>query len=841
MITSLQAACRQAFLPRLSNVCRWNTQTFNAIGRVGIRQASMGPTVHRVKGVGKSGLSVNAFKGVSVAALGLGLAFSRCPTVQCDSLPTNSPAGSAPRALNELPPPPESTVSAYQLGFGTVAGLCAGVFVKKGAKAAAWLLGGVFVLLQRKRRTLLNFLLTFIRFIFIIMGRRAKNKQGAPDASELENLISSKKLGKRKANDEENERPAKKAKDSSLKKALKKDKPSKKGEKKAASSKSQKKKKDAGSEDGWEDVDDNYAGGSDDEGLIGNLDDLDDEFGDEDEIIRGPVQELTFSDEDEDEVPSKLRSKKSKQADRPTKIIPTGSSSSSDDSDEDEDDDHITMANMEAKSKALDAAAAEEAKLDAEELRAAANEDADDFDMDVDSDEGQGDEDEEPFHLPTSEEREQEKSAGGPDLQVLQRRMRECVRVLGKFRKRAEAGRSRSEYTEQLIADIGNYYGYNEYLTEKLFLLFPVAEAIEFFEANETARPVTIRTNTLRTRRRDLAQTLVNRGVNLEPIGKWTNVGLQVFESSVPIGATPEYLAGHYMLQAASSFLPVIALSPQPNERVLDMASAPGGKTTHMAALMQNTGVIFANDANKVRTKSLTANIHRLGCKNVVVCSYDGREFPKVMGGFDRILLDAPCSGTGVISKDSSVKVNKSERDFTLLSHLQKQLILCAIDSINPDSKTGGYFVYSTCSVTVEENEGVVDYALKKRPNVKLIDTGLSFGREGFTQYRGKTFHPSVNLTRRFYPHVHNMDGFFVAKFKVERRSKVPAAQKEAELDTSVTAETVNGTTTISESVEFDDAEDQKYIEDGKRRRLRAKGLRPEPRKEASAALSMKE
>ena len=113
------------------------------------------------------------------------------------------------------------------------------------------------------------------------------------------------------------------------------------------------------------------------------------------------------------------------------------------------------------------------------------------------------------------------------------------------------------------------------------------------------------------------------------------------------------------MLQAASSFLPVIALAPQPHERVLDMASAPGGKTTHIAALLQNTGVVFANDSNKARVKSLTANVHRLGCKNVVVCSYDGREFPKVIGGFDRVLLDAPCSGTGVISKDASVKTNK--------------------------------------------------------------------------------------------------------------------------------------------------------------------------------------
>lgn len=387
-------------------------------------------------------------------------------------------------------------------------------------------------------------------------------------------------------------------------------------------------------------------------------------------------------------------------------------------------------------------------------------------------------------------------------------------------------GKSRSDHMLQLQHDIATYFGYNTFLVGKLMKLFAADEALAFFESNESPRPVTIRANTLRTRRRDLAQALINRGVTLEPIGKWSKVGLQVFESPVPIGATPEYLAGHYMLQAASSFLPVIALAPQPNERVLDMASAPGGKTTYISALLQNTGIVFANDSNKARTKSLTANVHRMGCKNVVVCNYDAREFPKVMGGFDRVLLDAPCSGTGVISKDASVKVNKTERDFQLLAHLQKQLILCAIDSVNPNSSTGGYVVYSTCSVTVDENESVVDYALRKRPNVKLVETGLDFGVHGFKSFEGKNFHSSVSLTRRFYPHKHNMDGFFVAKFKVEPRKKLTKAPVAEEDDSPQMIINEEGEIVPEETAKFDAAEDEELIRESKRKALKKKGIK---------------
>ncbi|KAI1388376.1 NOL1/NOP2/sun family putative RNA met [Hypoxylon trugodes] len=502
----------------------------------------------------------------------------------------------------------------------------------------------------------------------------------------------------------------------------------------------------------------------------------------------------------------------------------------SEDEDDSDAEEKLTAANIVGLSRKLDEQIAQEEAEAQAELEEAA------LQTNIERPHVLGDEEEDDLALKT-------KALLAPDLQLLRTRITDTIRVLDDFANLAEEGRSRAEYTSQLLKDICAYYGYSEYLAEKLMNLFPPKEAFAFFEANETARPVVIRTNTLRTHRRDLAQALINRGVTLEPVGKWSKVGLQIFESNVPLGATPEYLAGHYILQAASSFLPVMALAPQEGERALDMAAAPGGKTTHMAAMMKNTGCIFANDPSKSRAKGLIGNIHRLGARNVVVCNYDAREFPRVMGGFDRVLLDAPCSGTGVIAKDPSVKTNKDEKDFMVLPHTQKQLLLAAIDSVNHASKTGGFLVYSTCSVTVEENEQVVQYALNKRPNIKLVSTDLPFGKEGFTSYMGKKFDPSLRLTRRYYPHTYNVDGFYVAKFqkigptppnlikdhKPVQGASVPQADDEV-IDKTPIAADEDVPEELREKDDFggfDEEEDEKYIERAKKNAMRRRGLDP--------------
>ncbi|XP_065092861.1 uncharacterized protein LOC135713648 [Ochlerotatus camptorhynchus] len=427
-------------------------------------------------------------------------------------------------------------------------------------------------------------------------------------------------------------------------------------------------------------------------------------------------------------------------------------SEESEEIEDDDDDDDETMLPIEKAGKKLKKKMEEEKRLADEEMQdSVANK--------------------EKFQFP------EDNQNAAVNLQDIHMRIKEVIGVLADFSVNRDPNRSRSEYMELLFKDLCVYYSYNEFFMQLLMKLFSPNELLEFLESSEVQRPLTIRSNSLKTRRRDLAQSLINRGVNLDPIGKWSKEGLVVYTSQVPLGATPEYLAGHYMIQGASSMLPVIALGPEENERILDLCAAPGGKSSHVAALMKNTGVLFANDVNKDRLQAVVGNFHRLGIQNAIVTSIDGTKYRDVMTGFDRVLLDAPCTGSGVISKDPSVKTTKSEVDIQRCYNLQRKLLLTAIDCLSANSETGGYLVYSTCSILPQENEWVVDYAIRKR-NVRLVSTGLDFGNEGFVNFAGQKYHPSMKLTRRFYPHTYNMDGFFVAKLQ-KFSDAIPNTKKE--------------------------------------------------------------
>jgi len=438
---------------------------------------------------------------------------------------------------------------------------------------------------------------------------------------------------------------------------------------------------------------------------------------------------------------------------------------------------------VEKQAKELDAAKADDKKLAEEEMQRQIDggNDSEEDDEDEEEDDEDGQKDEEGSAACA----EGKKGASGSgttttgakdgvpqDVTALKQRIADDVQLLTNWKdKKARAHlnrgkRSREDIFQKLIECVATYYGYSMDLATYFMRMFKPAEAIEFFEANETPRPMTIRVNTLKITRSNLAQALIARGCNVDSVEK-TKVGLKVYDSTVPVGATPEYLSGRYMIQSASSFIPVMALCPQPDETICDMAAAPGGKTTHIGQLMKNQGVLFANDLRADRCVALQANIQRMGLTNCIVTNYDGLKLKHVVPKCDRVLLDAPCSGSGIIARDPSIKVKRGTDDFKEHAKLQKELLMTAVDMVDAKSKTGGYIVYSTCSVAVEENECVIDHILRVR-NVELVsfDKSVEFGREGFTRYRGLRFHPSLKNSKRFFPHAHNMDGFFVAKLK---------------------------------------------------------------------------
>lgn len=233
------------------------------------------------------------------------------------------------------------------------------------------------------------------------------------------------------------------------------------------------------------------------------------------------------------------------------------------------------------------------------------------------------------------------------------------------------------------------------------------------------------------------------------------------------LGRSLEHMLGYYYIQELASMLPVLVLQPKPNEIILDLCSSPGSKTTQIAAKMQNLGVLIANEVSIKRIKILANNLERCGVSNVIITKKSGEilceKLKKENFAFDKILIDAPCSGEGTIRSTPKTLLMWSINTIKALSKVQKKLLSSAIDILKPSGK----IVYSTCTHAPEENEDVLDFILKKFPNVKIekITLPVKFN-EGVTRWKDKVYLEDVKYSCRIYPHISDTEGFFIAKLR---------------------------------------------------------------------------
>ncbi|GAA5217615.1 16S rRNA (cytosine(1407)-C(5))-methyltransferase RsmF [Corallincola platygyrae] len=293
---------------------------------------------------------------------------------------------------------------------------------------------------------------------------------------------------------------------------------------------------------------------------------------------------------------------------------------------------------------------------------------------------------------------------------------------------------------------------------EKVKQILPSDELERFLQVSTQPLKRSIRFNSLKSTQQDMRLVSNRHNWKLEQI-PWCPQGAWIeYQHQAPLGNFAEHLTGQFYIQEASSMMPPIALKYAMGAAklgsVLDMAAAPGSKTTQLAALMNNEGALVANEFSASRIKGLYANLVRCGVTNTALTHYDGRVFGEYLPeAFDAILLDAPCSGEGTFRKDPDAFKNWSQRAVDELSQTQRDLIDSAYKALKP----GGKLVYSTCTLNLEENQHVCAYLLQKYPDMAVVNLSELFvGAE-----RSATNEGYLHI----WPHHYDSEGFFVAAF----------------------------------------------------------------------------
>lgn len=303
------------------------------------------------------------------------------------------------------------------------------------------------------------------------------------------------------------------------------------------------------------------------------------------------------------------------------------------------------------------------------------------------------------------------------------------------------------------VGHISLKYSHPGWLVERWIAQMGVEETISLCLANNRPAPNAVRVNTLKTTREDLMDLLDREGVKAVKTG-YSPDGL-ILEGVRGLRGFPPFEEGLFQVQDESSMLVGHAVSPEPGSLVLDVAGAPGGKTTHLAQMMGDRGTVIATDIHPHKLKLIEDNCSRLGITCVRPVKADARNLAgDYAGKADYVLLDAPCSGTGVIRRKPDSRWRKEPGQLPGITTLQREML----ESVSRCLKPGGVLVYSTCSVLPEENDEQVERFLGEHPDFRGEDLG---------NYLPKGLGEKEDLARGFvqlYPHRHGTDGFFIAR-----------------------------------------------------------------------------
>lgn len=294
-------------------------------------------------------------------------------------------------------------------------------------------------------------------------------------------------------------------------------------------------------------------------------------------------------------------------------------------------------------------------------------------------------------------------------------------------------------------------YGVEASLLTNFIDSFGLVETEKIMSMKPSDLKRTVRVNLMKVTREQAIQRLKQEKIIAKEIPEPPE-GLEILKGWEKVGSSQTYLAGEIMPQGLGSMLAVHALDPRPGDRVLDMAAAPGGKTCFIGERIRNSGLIVANDKSTSRLSSLISNLSRHSIDPVIIMNLDAGQLRNME--FDRILLDAPCTGEGLVVSQPSRRKSKGIQNSYTMQNVQINLLRRALSLL----KVGGIMVYSTCSLSFIENEQVL---LSSLVSVEILDTGIISGNPG-----NSDIHQSFELSKRLLPSKLACDGFFITKIR---------------------------------------------------------------------------